>query len=221
MTEEKRITGVRRILQALALLLFLVVLPLGSWFYLRNGLDYRKKALEELGEHGTIPPFELPTYKRDTLSREQLEGKLVVASFIDFSDEEQTRRTGAYLNKLHEQFDERPDLLFLQHVLNVPGTDRIHSFELQHRLNDQDQCLFLISEGGDMEKRVRRLYSMPVTDAAAPLNTQLVLADTTLTIRRYYDLREEQQIKRMVEHIAIILPRIEEKDLVFQREIEK
>ena len=81
--------------------------------------------------------------------------------------------------------------------------------------------MFLISEGGDMEKRVRRLYSMPVTDAAAPLNTQLVLADTTLTIRRYYDLREEQQIKRMVEHIAIILPRIEEKDLVFQREIEK
>lgn len=221
MTAETKNTGVRRILQALALLLFLVVLPLGSWFYLRNGLDYRKKALEELGEHGTIPPFELLTYKRDTLSREQLEGKLVVASFIDFSDEEQTRRTGAYLNKLHKQFDERPDLLFLQHVLNAPGTDRIQSFELQHRLDDQDQCLFLVGEDGNMEKRVRTLYSMPVADAPAPLNTQLVLADTSLTIRRYYDLRKEEEIKRMVEHIAIILPRIEERDLVFKRETEK
>jgi hypothetical protein len=220
MTEEQKASGIRKVLQALALLLFLVVLPLGSWFYLRNGLDYRLEALEELGDHGVIAPFELPTYKQDTLDRKDLEGKLVVASFLDFSDETLTRRTGEYLNKLHEQFDERPDVLLLQHVLNAPDAGRIQAFELEHRLDDPDQCFFLVGGEGAGAAQVGDLYGLEAT-AGAPLNTQLVLADTTLTIRRYYDLRDEQAVRRMVEHIAIILPRIEERDLVFKREREK
>jgi len=220
MTEEKKSFGLRNILQMLALLLFLVVLPLGSWIYLRNGLDYRLEALEELRDYGSIAPFELPTYKQDTVAPAILQGKLVVASFLDFSDEALTRRTGEYLNKLHEQFDERPDLLFLQHVLDDPGGERIQAFELEHRLNDQDQCLFLVDPSGDMEARVRIAYRFSEAPAA-PIPAQLVLADTTLTIRHYYDLRNEAEIKRMVEHIAIILPRVEERDLVFKRETEK
>lgn len=220
MTEEQKASGIRKVLQALALLLFLVVLPLGSWFYLRNGLDYRLQALEELGDHGVIAPFELSTYKRDTLDRKDLEGKLVVASFLDFSDEAMTRRTGEYLNKLHEQFDERPDVLLLQHVLNPADAGSIQAFELEYRLDDPDQCFFLVGEEDDRAAPVRDMYGLEAA-ASVPLNAQLVLADTTLTIRRYYDLRNEQEVRRMVEHIAIILPRIEERDLVFKREREK
>ncbi len=143
-----------------------------------------------------------------------------MASFLDFSDETLTRSAGEYLNKLHEQFDERPDVLLLQYILDDPGAGRIQAFELAHRLDDPGQCFFLTGAEADMATRVREIYRLDGA-AATPLNAQVVLADTSLTIRRYYDLRNEQEIRRMVEHIAIILPRIEERDLVFKRETEK
>ncbi|NND07069.1 MAG: hypothetical protein HKN87_11885 [Saprospiraceae bacterium] len=44
----------KKFLQSLILLLLLVGLPLGSWYYLRTGLDYRLDRLEELASKGKL-----------------------------------------------------------------------------------------------------------------------------------------------------------------------
>ncbi len=43
-------------LVSFGVLLLLVILPAGSWFYLQKGLDYRKAALKELKIKGQFDP---------------------------------------------------------------------------------------------------------------------------------------------------------------------
>ena len=38
----------KKYILALAIVILLIVLPLGSWYYLNSGLDYRKQSLVEL-----------------------------------------------------------------------------------------------------------------------------------------------------------------------------
>ena len=45
----------RKVLQTIILLLLLVVFPLVSWMYLRNGLDYRLNILDQLKPKSEIP----------------------------------------------------------------------------------------------------------------------------------------------------------------------
>jgi len=40
-------------------------------------------------------------------------------------------------------------------------------------------------------------------------------------IRKTYDLNDVNQVKRLVEHTAILLPKKQDRELVFKRELEK
>ncbi len=213
-----------KILQTIALLLFLVGLPLGSWYYLQRGLDYRLDAMEELKTYGEAPDFELTTADDSLLTKGDLRGKLVVAAFLTTAEKERPDRYGEVLSKLLDQFGEGNNFKMLVH-----GTDTLADtprallrFAATHRLTDEDVCHFLPPELPAFEKLAREGYRLPL-DAGTELrdNPYLALADSSLTIRNYYDITEESQVRRLVEHIAMIIPRAPERDLVFKREKEK
>lgn len=213
----------RKVLQILALLLLLVAFPAISWYYLQIGLDYRLDTMDKLGDYGKIPAFELITYKLDTLDREDTESNMIVASFFDLDNESLRRSFGENLGKLHDQFDDRNDLLFLQHLLSdVPSAEEISTFEIKYELSDEEQCYFFVGGQPPLEQLAREGYRLPLEqDPELAENPYLVLVDTTGTIRRYYDVRKSEEVKLLVEHIALLLPRQKERDLVFKREQEK
>jgi hypothetical protein len=213
----------RKVFQIMALMLLLVAFPAISWYYLQIGLDYRLETLKDLGDHGKIPDFELVTYKLDTLDREYIDHSMVVASFFDLENETLSTAFGENLRKLHEQFDSRDDLFFLHHVLgDMQEAKKINAFENKYELTDETQCFFLVEGRPSIEQLAREGYQLPLGEGMTLAdNPYLVLADTTGTIRRYYDVRKNEEVKRLVEHIAILLPHQKEKDLVFKREREK
>ena len=49
----------------------------------------------------------------------------------------------------------------------------------------------------------------------------LVLADLSSQIRHYYDPMVNEDMGKLVEHMAMILPQDKDKDIVFRRESEK
>ena len=49
----------------------------------------------------------------------------------------------------------------------------------------------------------------------------MTLTDTTLSVRKHFDISRPESVKRLVEIVAIILPQVKERDLVFKREKEK
>ena len=211
------------LLQILGLLFFLVALPAGSWYYLSRGLDYRMSALEELEEVGPIPAFGTIYHNGKVLPADMIEDKMVVTSFLNMQNEKTSEALGQVLYQLHDQFDAREEVLFFTYVLNrQDSTEQLDRFIEQHELQDTAQCIFLLAEDAVITDQARGAYQLPLEEGQTlDDQTTMVFTDRDGIIRGYYDITKEARQKRLVEHIAMLLPKKKDRELVFQREKEK
>ena len=191
--------------QILGVILVLVVLPLISWYYLSQGLDYRQKTLAELEDLG-----ELESYGFEGFSVDDHKEKMIITAFFDDRDLEKV--TG-YLEKLHEQFNEREDVVFVNHMQGHQRKLRTH-FE-EKGLIDPEQIFLKAGSNVTTRGVFQSVYGGE--DRAFPC---FIFIDTNHVIRRFYDL-EDKQVRRLIEHIALTLPVLKERDLIFKRETEK
>ncbi|MCB0634458.1 MAG: hypothetical protein R2824_32750 [Saprospiraceae bacterium] len=210
----------RTIFQFGALVMLLIVFPAVSWYYLNSGLQYRKAAMEELDDYGTFPNAPWTFADGSVISPSFLQGKMILAHVLPAAGQELDEQFGHTLQKLHHQFDERNELVFLS---LVPGdsaqvAQRAEQFKTTYSLNDGAQIFFL-QVGKDKLEDIRSRILQPREDIDQ--DVLFLLTDTSATIRRYYDVREESEIKRLVEHIALLLPLKKDRELIFKREAEK
>ena len=213
----------------MALLLFLVGLPLGSWYYLQAGFDYHKELMAELQNYGRIPEFSLVDQNGDTLNREDLAEKTVIVSF--FNEEKTTMQ---HIQKYHSQFHDRNDVLFVAHSLKPRSESNLKSILSDYDLNN-DQTILLTGEKDELLKVLGKGYQVPDInkrgeDMIIPRNDALsmpdeypyfILVDNSGTIRNYYAVNDEKSMTRLIEHLALILPRKSEEEAVLKRETEK
>jgi hypothetical protein len=200
--------------------MLLIVFPAVSWYYLNSGLQYRRAAMEELDDYGTFPNAPWTLADGSAISPAFLHGKMILANVLPVEDQELYQQFGRTIQKLHDQFDERNELAFLA---LVPGDsaqvyERAEAFRNAFELSDNAQIFFLTvgkEKLGDIRSRILQPQEGVNEDAL------FLLADTSATIRRYYDVREEADIKRLVEHIALLLPLKKDRELIFRREAEK
>lgn len=207
----------------MALVLLLVVFPAASWYYLNSGLQYRRSAMAELKAYGTFPISHWVMNDGTPLSAEFLEKKMLVAHLLPMpKDEALLTQYGQTLKQLYDQFKERDELLFLT-ILQGDSTQfsrQVEQFTHAYDLTDQQQQLFVHLDDpafATLEKDIFRSEGQTAPDPDA----FFLLTDTTATIRRYYDVRETPDIKRLVEHIALLLPLKKDRELIFKREVEK
>lgn len=212
------------LLQIIGLLFFLVILPGGSWYYLSRGLDYRMSTLEELKEIGPIPVFGTIHHNGNALSEELFEEKMVVSSFLDLKQNPAADDFGTLLNKLHDQFDAREEVLFFTYILGekADSTGMLDNFIQKYELQDTAQCFFLLADDQLIRQQAIDAYKLPLTEGQNLENqTLMVYTDRKGIIRSYYDIQKEDRQKRLVEHIAMLLPKKKDRELVFKRETEK
>jgi hypothetical protein len=189
---------IRIIIQTAALLLFLVALPIGSWYYLRTGLDYRIAAMEELQTLGSISDSRFLTPEGGVVDSSRFNGKIVVAAVLTAQNQ---ALFGPVLTKLHDQFDERADVLFLLHAPSLSyNKENMNTYFSDYQLFDEEQCWLLSTP---MEAETATVYAMPEASAYP----YFALVDAKGMVRRHYDVRNEKDVKRLVEHIALLLPR--------------
>ncbi len=219
MTEQtKRQLKPKDKIQILALTAILVVFPAVSWYWLSRGLDYRKTAKAELKDLGPLPDMTWRNYTGKTLSKADLEGSFVIAGVYDLAQPELSGHFGREFSRLHDQFDDRKDVLFL----SVVGQDStlIPAFLKQYELSDTTQCYFFPTMEDAMKSLAETGFRMPQSDGAT--SPYIAFADTSSVIRNYYDVRDNAQLKRMVQHISLLLPMSKSRDeLRFKREAEK
>lgn len=153
-----------------AVVLLLLVVPLGSWFYLNKGLNYRKGALAEL-----IPKDSIAISK-DTLK--MLTGKTSVVVL------KTDNKTEQFLADIQEQFKNTPHFQIIYRD-SIPG----NSF---------------------LPKDYLKINFLPYE------NQNFVLIDEKLRIRNSYT-SELDQVRKMVEHIAITIPRPKESDIEMKK----
>jgi hypothetical protein len=199
-------------IQYLALFILLVVTPAISWVYLRNGLDYHRKALAELKKLGPIPSYQALTLQGDSLRSSDLAEKLMVVGTLDLTASKNAPNVLNNLKELHAQFDDRTDVFFLLYV-QPADTAAVRKFAISQELDEPTQVFYL-----PYDQTIMNPYHLPATGAITPYFS---LADTKGMVRKVYDLREGSQYARLVEHLALLLPIEKKENAVLKREREK
>ena len=209
--QEEKVTPRRKVLIFAVLSLLLVVFPAMSWVYLKYGFNWRKQALSELRDYGKIRPAYnvLP----NGVQINELESKVCVL----------------YL------FGENPDLTPVNKQVMDIGERLFNQFgKDQDGIVRQDFRFVTIANGGTAEFKsyFQKLPSTEyvtwtATGGTGTWGTILIngyekfcleengdmtvpafaLADTSGIIRRFYPVMDEKQVGRMVEHIAMLLPK--------------
>lgn len=207
----------RKTLQFVALFLLLVVFPLGSWYYLKMGLKYRRENLQELQDLGKQPLPAVPDVFLGTpLPSDSLQGRWVVTGFVDLSLNSQAASFATKLESLHEQFDERKEVFFLTYV-QADSSQLLGWLQNYKFFKDQTQCRFAIGNAQQVEAAALAL-GLPKEWSG---NTWMTLADEKQTLRRRYNIDQEEELKSLVKHIAILIPTITRDSPMLKREKEK
>jgi hypothetical protein len=194
----------RRIFVVVALLILLVGFPLGSWYYLKGGVEWRKEALAELRDYGKIRAVHMVFPGNDRINRVG-EKVCVIHNFGENPDLTEENRfilnTG---QRLFEQFGENPYFRFVvikrqgtaafkSHIQTLPSID--YATWVQH--GALGSWSTILNNGYDKFCK---------DEGIRPTDQFYALCDTTGTIRRFYNALDDKEIGRMVEHIAILLP---------------
>lgn len=209
-TTNQKPTNLRKIIIGVILLIILVGFPAASYMYMRDGFNWRKQAVSELGQYGKIRP-----------------------AFLILSNGERQNRLEGCVSVIHI-FGKDPDLTDANRKIMDDGERLFNQFGvLGDRSIRRDFRLAMISEGGTAEF-ISYKQKLPSADFATwvwtggldswkvivdygyeqfckkegidPVPEYYALTDTSGQIRRYYNALDEKQVGRMVEHIAMLLP---------------
>lgn len=194
------------------LFLILIILPAGSWYYLTQGYNYRKDLLNDLKEEfGLVKDYEAETTFGEVFGTEDIKANTAIVHFMGKNATEKDS-IWSLMTRLHEQFDERNDIMFISHISDAD------SLQMSP---DTAQWKILKGTSAYFDRLARDNYKLPLKPGETILNNPyLVLLDST-KIRQYYDYRDPMQAGRLVEHITIVMPRLAEKDIILERDQEK
>lgn len=195
----------RKILTFAALLVIFVILPGISWFYLKGGLQWRRDAQAELGVYGKIRS--VPVVWPDGQKEDQAGGKVCVV-YLFGAEPDATpinKRVLDVCEKLSQQFGDNPAFRLV--MVSEGGTSEFKSYYQKLPSADKDVWLWhgalsswttILANGYEQYCVARRVDPYP-----API----ALADADGTIRRFYNTEKDKEMGRLVEHIAILLPK--------------
>lgn len=205
----------RNIVQTLALLLFLVVLPLGSWYYLKKGIDYRIEKIRDMGEFAQLDDKSLQESFPDQWPPEDWTYGVGVWAFVPEEDALRTQFQ-YYLKELTSQFEAKDEEVTFFSV-QTPEAFRAAPFEWPE--DDKNYASLMYLETEDPESLAKNMFKIPLDDLLYARNPFLVLTDS-LMVKRYYHVDSKDDMGRLVEHIALLLPQ-ESEVVELIREAEK
>lgn len=178
--------------------LVLFVLPLGSIYFLSSGKDYRMTSLSELQDKGMVKDFELKNQNNLSVSPDVLKGRVAVVNFLSENDSLAKYQTDR-IAKVHQNYNSTEDVLFLSFVKNDSNLNLIDKASALG-ISDHKQWYLM---GADEQKWASLPQYFKIEDAA----TGVALVDTSMTIRRHYNINDNPEMGRLVEQIAIVIPK--------------
>ncbi len=190
-------------LLVLIALLVLFGLPAISWFYLREGVDFRLRMAQELTPKDSLPVELRLATSADTLTLAALEGNAVFIWSLEGVPDGEAKKAIQRADTLMQGFgkEERFRMLTL-----MPQTRPQRDLPSGKYRN----WIVVTAHRGD--------GLWPDTFHAA---IKGLVADTSLVVRHYYDLSDRAEWGKLVEHLAVVIPQKPKPDIILKREKEK
>lgn len=223
-------------IQVFAVLTILLVFPLLSWYYLKTGYDYQMDSRAELKDYGKLPAFNLVNINGGPYSNDSIGTALSVISFLG-KDEKVNQKVITMLGKLNTQFGDNKNLKLLIAPLQYDSNSPNELLELYKKNNfDEVQHKLLIGDNSLVQKWVGKEIKVPkewipkendAPDIRLEAMSDIedypfyVFVDRKQVIRNFYHVGKIKEAERMVEHIALLLPKEMKPDAIFVPEKEK
>ncbi len=187
--------------QTVALVLLLVILPAGSWYYLKSGFTFRKAALNELHEYVS-------------LTRVSLENSLGKNVNIDSSH--------VYLLKLND--DEAFNVFFEKIMVAYESRTDVVSFQIQcdSSLIFQEKLVkgvTLLQPKAELCDKINFAVQQIIKESDKKPNVLLV--NSKGFIVQGYDLNESNERARLIKHVSITMPGVKKVEKVLQKSIKE
>lgn len=182
----------------------LVVLPAISYFYLNSGLKIRKEAVAKKESYGKIRPIWV--IYPDGSKEDQLEGKVCVIHV--FGDEpdltDDNKRILDTCEKLFNQFGSNNN--FRLALIARDGTAEFRSHYQKMASSDYVTWAWNGSVGQWRTIMENGYDYFCQAEGVKPVKEYFAVCDTAGQIHRFYDAVNDEDINKMVQHIAILLP---------------
>lgn len=140
---------------------------------------------------GQLPEFNSVGWNNDTMSSDNLKGKVLVVSFASDSSRDEVMNTLKPIVKTEQLREEIDNLNYITFDLT---NDSLFNKSYLQNLNTRDREMWHILRGGDDLPEQMKLSSSYIVS----------LIDTAGVIRRFYDVRVPEDKKLLVEHISIM-----------------
>lgn len=223
-----------RKLQILGILTILIIFPLLSWYYLKTGYNYQMDSRAELKDYGKLPTFAWATSDVGLYNNDSLKNKMAILSVIG-ENQKNKKTTLEVIQKLNIQFGDNANLKLLTFPLS--SIESLIAEQKKREINPF-QHKIIQAPKSDLKNWLGTQIKYPIewkpkeNDApdvilekmeAGKLNEYpfFVLVDNKQIIRNFYHIDNVEEVKRMVEHIALLLPRDKRPGIEFEREKEK
>ncbi|MCB0662260.1 MAG: hypothetical protein KDC24_05950 [Saprospiraceae bacterium] len=184
---DNKPTTKRKIISFLVLFGFLVVLPFGSWFYLKKGADFRMAQLEELQPKGD---FDFEGFQQRygvLLPKDSIIGNAILLGFD----------TGTDVGTLTSQMDQLAQQYTSSEFINIAVF--VSKGETVEWGTDPDKYPGMYFLPGTPDPA--SLFSSLNTDV--PTNVTWALVDNKGQLRRFYTA---SQFESLIVQAAVILP---------------
>ena len=166
-----------KILKSIAIIAVLIGLPLGSWYFLKDGFNWRKAKLEELAPKGRFfDAFDFNDSDKEKLFREITYKTTLVKVNQDLNKDDIA---------LIDQFRKSYTFLFLVMTKDPKAREDYSS--------KQPLRYLIPSTMTPSDERLR--------------DAKYILLDTASVIRQYYNGDDHETLTQIVEDIAVVLPR--------------
>lgn len=215
--DEQKKNKRNNIIQFGLLLLVLVILPAGSFYYLRKGFNYQKGAWSELQDRAVVPTFQLQDWNGDIVVSDSLKDKIMVANFTTLDELKNNKLLQDHISLLNRQFHDREEFLLLSYLTDrdsLSSDDRTFLVK-EYNLRNPAQWHVFYGAGNKMEQ-LHQGFNLPKEEK----KPYFALIDT-LVVKNYYAALDFEEVSKLAQHLSIILPREETKDIILKRDKEK
>ncbi len=179
--------------QVLVISLFLVVLPLATFFVQRRGAAEGKELYKDLKNNMGLMPiqFNATNYSNEHFDASILRGQTLVASWASSQSREAVLAVMQKINSIPQFHEEVDNLNFLTFDTSKDSTF-FKNYYANLTRNEREKW-FLLRGGNDVQQNIK-----------LPNDFSIALIDTAGIIRRFYDIREANERKMLIEHISIM-----------------
>ncbi len=187
----------RNIKQSIALALFLIILPLGSWYYLKQGYGYRKLALSEMVEVGDLKGISLKSFDNKELSLD--------SSHVYLFQLNENPAIKQSLDKIMKAYDARTDVLCFKVPCNgLRLSDTSHLHNIIPVLPDSALC-----------KRLSDIVEL--IEKSHPIKPDVLLMNTKQKIVQGYELDKSDERARLIKHVSITMPGVKKVEKISKK----